>query len=308
LTARTPNIFVVGAGPVATCLAGALRLAGQPVLGLWDRTPARARMAGATAGVAAYSTAPPDLLLDADVVILAVKDDAIAQVARTLVASGLVNRHHILVHCSGVVSAEEALSAVAGEVGGIATMHPLRAIPDGRIAMRAMRGTVFGVEGDEAGRARAIALVNAMGGQVLELTSSRMAAYHAAAAMASNFVVVLLDMAAELLGQAGVEPASAVAALVPLARGALDNVAEHGLAGALTGPIKRGDAGTVGRHLEALADATEIASIYRQLGRRAADLAERAGVAAADLGEVRRRLAEASASASAASPRAQAAT
>ena len=63
MTARNPTTFVVGAGPVATALAGALRLAGVPVLGLWARKPAAARAAGASAGVAAFSSAPPDILL-----------------------------------------------------------------------------------------------------------------------------------------------------------------------------------------------------------------------------------------------------
>src|SRR5690606_26723876 len=110
---------------------------------LWARTPAGARAAGAVAGVAAYSAAPPDLLLEADVVLLAVSDEAIGEVARTLVATGLVNVHHTLIHCSGAISAAEALAPVAGKIGGVAMMHPLRAIPDGRAAMRALKGTVF---------------------------------------------------------------------------------------------------------------------------------------------------------------------
>ena len=61
MTARNPTTFIVGAGPVATALAGALRLGGVPVLGLWGRTPAAARAAGAAAGVAAFSSAPPDI-------------------------------------------------------------------------------------------------------------------------------------------------------------------------------------------------------------------------------------------------------
>src|SRR5690606_34361034 len=85
VTKRNPNTFIVGAGPVATALAGAMRLGGIPVLGLWARTPQAARSAGAIAGVASYSTAPPDLMLEADVVVLAVRDDAIAEVATMLV-------------------------------------------------------------------------------------------------------------------------------------------------------------------------------------------------------------------------------
>jgi predicted short-subunit dehydrogenase-like oxidoreductase (DUF2520 family) len=273
VTSRTPNVFVVGAGPVATALAGALRLGGVPVLGLWARTPARARAAGAVAGVAAYSAAPPDLLLDADVVLLAVRDGAIADVARTLVATGLVNVHHTLIHCSGVTSAAEALAPVSGQVGGMAMMHPLRAIADGRAAMRTMKGTVFGVEGDDRGRRDALLLVAALGGRALELGGVHVSAYHAAAAMASNYTVVLLAAAADLLGDVGIGREQAMEALVPLVEGTLTNVRERGPEAALTGPIRRGDKATVERHLAALEGRPDLAALYRTLGRRAVALA-----------------------------------
>lgn len=276
MTARTPNVFVVGAGPVATALAGALRLGGVPVLGLWARTPARARAAGAVAGVAAYSAAPPDLLLEADVVVLAVRDDSITDVARMLVATGLVNRHHTLIHCSGAVSAAEALATVAGEVGGMAMMHPLRAIPDGRAAMRSMKGSMFGIEGDERGRKDAQALVAAMGAKSLELGGVEVAAYHAAAAIASNYLVVLLAAASELLTEVGIAPEQASEALSALAEGTLANLRERGPDAALTGPIRRGDRATVERHLAALSARPDVAQLYRALGRRAVALARRA--------------------------------
>lgn len=279
MTARTPNVFMVGAGPVATGLAGALRLGGVPVLGLWARNPARARAAGAVAGVAAFSAAPPDLLLEADVVVLAVRDEAIPDVARMLVTTGLVNKHHALLHCSGVMAADEALAPVLGQVGGVAMMHPLRAIPDGRAAMRTMKGTVFGVEGDERGRRDALALIAAMGARALELGAmggSDVAAYHAAAAIASNYIVVLLAEAADLLVEVGIPRDQAVQALVPLAEGTLANVREHGTEAGLTGPIRRGDRQTVERHQAALAGHPDLAALYRALGRRAVALARRA--------------------------------
>src|SRR5213075_2104780 len=88
VTAANPTTFVIGAGPVATALAGALRLGGVPVLGLWARRSAQARAAGASAGVAAFSSAPPDLLLETQVVILAVRDRMIGEVAAMLAGTG----------------------------------------------------------------------------------------------------------------------------------------------------------------------------------------------------------------------------
>lgn len=275
MTARNPTTIVIGAGPVATALAGAMRLGGVPVLGLWARRAAPARHAGSVAGVAAYSSAPPDVLLEAEVVILAVRDGVIGEVAEMLVGTGLVNKRHILLHCAGAASAEELLGKIAPKVGGIGTLHPLSAIADPKLAMRALKGTVFGVEGDAHGRAAAATLVHAIGGIVLELDSSQMAAYHTAAALASNYVVATIDAAAQVLSSANIAPDAAARALVPLAEGALRNVAQRGTTAGLTGPIRRGDAPTVQRHLEALRDKPDVAEIYRALARRAVEIAMR---------------------------------
>jgi predicted short-subunit dehydrogenase-like oxidoreductase (DUF2520 family) len=275
VTARNPTTFIAGAGPVATALAGALRLGGVPVLGLWARRAAPARAAGSTAGVAAFSSAPPDLLLETEVVILAVRDQAVTEVAQMLLGTGLINKRHVLLHCAGAAPAKELLGPVAGQVAGIATLHPLSAIADGKLAMRALRGTVFGVEGDEVGRATAAKLVGAMSGVVLALDSSQMAAYHAAAALASNYLVAVIDAAAAVLSSAGVAADRAAQALVPLAEGALRNIAAHGTTGGLTGPVRRGDVATVTRHLEAMRDRPDLAEIYRVLARRAVEIAAR---------------------------------
>ena len=275
MTARNPTTFIVGAGPVATALAGALRLGGVPVLGLWARRAAPARLAGSVAGVAAFSSAPPDLLLETEVVILAVRDQVITEVAQMLLGTGLINTRHVLLHCAGAASARELLGPVADRVAGIGTLHPLSAIADGKISMRALKGTVFGVEGDDAGRTTAGKLVAAISGIVLPLDGTQMASYHAAAALASNYLVAAIDAAAAVLASTGVAPDKAAQALIPLAEGALRNIAAHGTTGGLTGPVRRGDLATVTRHLEAIRDRPELAEIYRVLARRAVEIASR---------------------------------
>lgn len=282
MTTRSPNTFVVGAGQVAIALAGTLRQAGFPVLGLWARDPAAARQAAALAGVAGFSPAPPDLLLEAEVVVVAVKDDAVGEVATRLCNTGLVGERHVLLHCSGSTSAATAFAPVLGKVGGVGTLHPLRAIAQAKDLLRtkgALRGTVFGIEGDARGLAAATHLAAALGGTALPVEGATMARYHAAAAIASNFAVAVLDAAVSLLAEAGVDRAAALAALVPLTQGAIANAGAHGIEGGLTGPIRRGDAGTVQRHLEAVAHDGELAQLYRVLGRRTLALA-RAGLPA----------------------------
>ena len=281
MSTRSPNTFVVGAGPVATALASAWRRGGVPVLGVWARRATAARAAAATAGVAAFSSAPPDLILNADVIVLAVRDDAIAAVAQMLVGTGLVTRHHVLLHCAGALAAEDVFAGVRDAVGGVGTLHPLRAIVDGKVASTELRGAYFGVEGDERGRVAATALVHALGALPIELDRSQMAGYHTAAAMASNYVVALIDLAAQILvagaprtGDASHAEAhdAAVRALVPLAQGALANVAAHGTAAGLTGPVRRGDVATVERHLAVVDQQPSWSMAYRTLAQQAVTL------------------------------------
>ena len=282
MSTRSPNTFVVGAGPVATALASAWRRGGVPVLGVWARRASAARAAAATAGVAAFSSAPPDLILNADVIVLAVRDDAIAAVAQMLVGTGLVTRHHVLLHCAGALAAEDVFATVRDSVGGVGTLHPLRAIVDGKVAATELRGAYFGVEGDERGRVAATALVSALGALPIELDRSQMAGYHTAAAMASNYVVALIDLAAQILvagapGSGGASSAeahdAAVRALVPLAQGALANVVAHGTVAGLTGPVRRGDVATVQRHLAVVDQQPTWSTAYRTLAQHAVTLA-----------------------------------
>jgi predicted short-subunit dehydrogenase-like oxidoreductase (DUF2520 family) len=139
---------------------------------------------------------------------------------------------------------------------------------------------VFGVEGDARGRVAAQFLATKLGGTPLALDGAAMVRYHAAAAIASNYVVALLDAAVGLLQSAGVDEQAALGALVPLAQSAVANVGDKGLAQGLTGPIRRGDSGTVARHLAALASDPALSELYRVLGRRALGLAQAAGAAA----------------------------
>jgi predicted short-subunit dehydrogenase-like oxidoreductase (DUF2520 family) len=234
-------------------------------------------------------------LLESEVVIVAVRDDAIGDVARMLLGTGLVSRKHVLLHCSGAISAEAAFAACENRVGGMGILHPLRAIPDGKAAMNTLKDTVFGVQGDAEGLRAATDLCTAMGGRPLRLSGEQMASYHAAAAMASNYTVVLLDVAARLLADSGIDHADGVAALTALAEGTLANVRERGLPGALTGPVRRGDSETVRRHLEAL-KGKEALEMYRELGRWAVGMARQCGDASSsDLDRIEELLGGASA-------------
>jgi predicted short-subunit dehydrogenase-like oxidoreductase (DUF2520 family) len=134
-------------------------------------------------------------------------------------------------------------------------------------------------------------LVKKIGAHHFEIPTEMKSLYHAAAVMASGGVTALVSISLEMLARCGLSEAQARRVLLPLVEGTVANIHAVGPARALTGPVRRGDAGTVTRNLHALAavDAS-WREIYRQLAARGLVLAERAGLDRAALAELRRRL------------------
>jgi predicted short-subunit dehydrogenase-like oxidoreductase (DUF2520 family) len=154
------------------------------------------------------------------------------------------------------------------------------------------RGVSFALEGDEAAVAVARRLVRDLGGRPLRLSGSAKPLYHAACIMASNYPVVLWRAAAGLLNSAGIKGRDALRVIAPLAEGTLRSVKELDPERALTGPILRGDAGTVRAHLEALGRlAPEHLPVYRELGLAALETARKRGLNAGRVRAIRALLA-----------------
>jgi predicted short-subunit dehydrogenase-like oxidoreductase (DUF2520 family) len=235
------SIAVVGAGRLGTALTAALRAAGLPVTGPLGRRP---DLAGAT------------------LVLLCVPDGEIAAAAATVAAGPLVG------HCSGATT----LDPLAGHEAF--SLHPLMTVPAGS-PPEAFRGAAAAVDGSTP-RALAAAgeLARRLGMRPMRVAPEDRAAYHAAASIASNFLVTLEAAAERLAGTAGVDRA----ALAPLVRAAVDTWAELGPERALTGPIARGDEGTVARQREAVLERTpELAPLFDALVEATRTLA-RSGV------------------------------
>ena len=218
----------------------------------------------------------PPWLPDVGVVLLAVRDDALGPLVESLARSGAVGRGHVVLHLSGALScAVLAPLAAAGAATG--SMHPLMTVSrEPARAAKHFRGAAFVLEGELGAVAAADALVRRLGGVPLTIAPEAKPLYHAGAVFASNYVVTMLAVALRLLEGAGLAREAALAALMPLARTTLDNIAEAGPAGALTGPIARGDAATLRRHLSALQH--QDAALYRAVARETLRVAREAGL------------------------------
>jgi predicted short-subunit dehydrogenase-like oxidoreductase (DUF2520 family) len=269
---RASNIGIAGTGRVAQALGRALREAGEPVTCLAGRDAERTRAAADFIGVEAIGL---DVLPGrAERILIAVSDGAILEVASLLAAAGVCPC--AVLHTSGALG-EEALAPLARLGAACGTLHPLQTIANAELGVDALRGVAYAVSGTGEALEWAISIAECLGGTVLPIRPEARARYHAAAALASNAVVALLDAAMLLLGEAGVDdPATQLHALAPLARAAVDSVFTRGPAAALTGPVERGDAETVARHLAALAGPQR--ELYRAVSLAALDLARRKGL------------------------------
>jgi predicted short-subunit dehydrogenase-like oxidoreductase (DUF2520 family) len=275
----TPSVFIVGAGVVGTALAVTLDRAGVPVTGLHGRQVEPTDAAQASSGVVGIgrigrivrSTGEiPQTLSESDAVIISVRDDRVPEVAARLVSEGRLRPGQVLLHTSGANPARSILAAAAPHVRAVGTLHPLVSFADARVAdiEEGLHRIAFGIEGDEPARALASRLVGALGARAVILEAESLALYHAGAVIASNYVVAMADTARSLLVKAGVPAEQALPVLIPLLASVVQNLAQVGLPGALTGPVERGDVTVVERHLETLGvRAPEVVELYRLVGR-----------------------------------------
>ena len=273
-----PGVGIVGAGAAGTALGVALSRGGWPVLAVASRDAGRrARFMSLVPGARAFAE-PGPLLDEVDVIVLAVPDDAIAPLAAGLRMYG----GQAMVHTSGALDADvlEPARAAGTQVG---SFHPLVAFADVELAVAALRGATVAVEGDDDLMPLLAEMAATIGANAVRLESGTKAAYHAAAMLAAGGFVALLEAIARLGSAAGLDEAGSLAVYGRLAEQTLANARALGVAAALTGPVVRGDAGTVGRHLEALARlAPDVLPLYRALAEREIAIAESRGVLAPD--------------------------
>jgi predicted short-subunit dehydrogenase-like oxidoreductase (DUF2520 family) len=267
-TEPSPAVFIMGAGVVGTALAARLVRASVAVTGLHGRQRDLSDAARAISGVVASTGEIPAIMSQSDVIIISVRDERVPEVAERLAKEGKLRSNQIVLHTSGANPARQILAAAVPHVRAVGTLHPLVSFADPRVAVEGLKEVAFGIEGDDPARAMAKRIVRALGARAVFLEADNLALYHAGAVMASNYVVALADTAQTLLIKAGVPPEQALPALIPLLTSVVQNLAQLGLPGALTGPVERGDVASVEKHLESLSTrAPELVELYRLVGR-----------------------------------------
>ncbi len=275
---KLPSISILGPGKVGTAIGVLAVRAGLSVVAVGGRDQAATVRAAEAMGGDARAATLAEAAGAGELVLLCVSDDAIEAVCDELAAAGAFKRGTIVAHCSGALGSG-VLRAAADKCGcAVASFHPLQTFPTVQAAIERFAGVYCFCEGDGRATAALADLATAIGARPVMLLSEGKALYHAAAVTACNYVATLMDAAVEMCERAGIARADGQAALGVLLTSTAKNVAAMGPADALTGPIARGDAGTVQRNLAALADCpADLQKLYRAAGLRTVTLALRKG-------------------------------
>lgn len=234
-----------------------------------------------------YRVGMPALPEGTTILIIAVPDRALAEVAHDLAMAGPAPRGCVALHVSGALSAD--VLAPLHEAGyAVGSLHPLQPLADPWDGVRRLVGACYAVAGEPTALAAARRLARALQGIDFVVVNRDRPVYHAAAVFASNYVVALAHTAIELFERAGVPADAAPAAVSSLMHGALDNLEHLGVTSSLTGPIARGDIDTLRMHLARLS--AEDRELYCALGRRTLAIARSAGLAGERADEIERLL------------------
>ena len=263
------GIGVIGAGRVGAVLGAALRAEGHALTGAYAVSDqSRRRAAELLPRVPLLDV--PALVERSEMLLLAVPDDQLGPLAAGIAATGMVPGGQLVMHTSGRYGTE-VLAPLAAAGCATLAIHPAMTFTGTRADLARLVGCPMGVTAAAEVLPIAAALVVELGGEAVMLAEGDRPLYHAALAHAANHLVVLVDQAREALRRLGIEDPGAY--LRPLLDAALDESLRHG-AKALTGPVVRGDAGTVAAHLEALDDLDgtgapgergDVADTYRAL-------------------------------------------
>ncbi|MFC2042431.1 Rossmann-like and DUF2520 domain-containing protein [Chloroflexota bacterium] len=258
------KIGFIGAGTVGTALAILLSRKGYPVVAVSSRSYSSAENLAKQFKGCAVSNSSQEIADTAELVFITTPDDVIS----TVVSEIKWHPGQRIVHCSGAASTD--ILAPARQAGAhVGSIHPLQTFAGVEQAIANIPGSTFAIEAEEPFLSMLKNIAVSMDGEYIELKGSDKVLYHAAAVIACNYLVTLVKLATDLWQTFSIPPEQATKALLPLIQGTLNNINTIGIPQCLTGPIARGDTGTIKKHLDALEKFTPaVLPTYKELGRQ----------------------------------------
>lgn len=274
---KTKVVSIIGAGVVGSAVGRLLRERGYAIGGVVARGLAKAEKAAGFIGEGVPGTDPVKGAEGADWVFITTPDKAIRATCEFIASGGGFKKGALAVHMSGALSSGALVSARSSGAR-VVSLHPIQSLASAEQAVTNLPGSYFSIEGDPEAMAEGREIVEALGGLLVVIPSEEKALYHAGAAVASNYLVAVVDFAVTIFESLGMERDAAVKAVIPLIRGTVNNIERVGVPDALTGPIARGDVGTVEGHVEALRKRMpEMLGLYGELGRHTVKVGLRKG-------------------------------
>lgn len=273
------KINIVGAGRVGQTIGRLLADTKALEIGsVYNRTKLNSHNSVAFIG----EGTPIDSLSDmgqADLYMVTTSDNALNEICHRMFESHDFKKGSVVFHCSGVAP---SLVFERAKVQGcyVASVHPVKSFAEPSLAITNFNGTFCGVEGDEEALHLLEECFQTIGGKVFRINTDKKAMYHAATVMACNNLVALMEASTSMYIDAGLDRSQALKVMEPIVRGTITNVFALGAVPALTGPIARGDGGTIKKHIDALAsDDGMLKGVYCSLGKWALELSRKQGCA-----------------------------
>jgi predicted short-subunit dehydrogenase-like oxidoreductase (DUF2520 family) len=258
---------IVGCGRLGTNLGVQLQAAGHTVTGLSARHIESIQVSNQFINAKFIDTCPWKVTSMADAVFITTPDDAIEQTCQKLIDNNGLRQNGIIYHCSGSLSSN-VLSAAINNGHAVGSFHPLQSFPVKNLSSNPFENIYISVEGSKEAIEQGKLFAKDLNAKYTEISTEGKTLYHAAAVAASNYLVTLLQLARQLNIQAGIPDDIALTVLQPLIQGTLNNIHNHGVTNALTGPIARGDLHTIQNHLFCMTkELPDFVNLYKMLGQ-----------------------------------------
>jgi predicted short-subunit dehydrogenase-like oxidoreductase (DUF2520 family) len=273
---RPLNKFaIIGTGMVGTAIGFLLKKAGYNVAVICDKSSAALQRALPYTG-GNICRKPSETLQQADYILITTPDDFISSACKEIAASPLI-KGKMVFHMSGG-GGLDLLESAKKAGASVASIHPLQSFSSIEQAIKNIPGSYFGVTADKKASAHAKNIIHKLGGIPIVISNNQKSLYHAAACFASNYLVSLMNIVESIYQSIGIQGKDAKKAYLPLVYGSLKNIEKSGTVFSLTGPIARGDYGTIEKHLSAIhKKLPQYASLYSTLGLVTVEIARQKG-------------------------------
>ncbi len=269
------SFAIIGAGMVGTAIGALLKKAGNNIICVCDKSPASLKRAAKYIKADAFKKSL-DKVGRADCLIITTPDDAISSACRDISVLPDIKGKFVF-HMSGA-GGLNLLDTAAKAGAFVGSIHPLQSFSSIENALSNIPQSYFGITANGKARSTAKNIVADLNGISLFISDKQKPLYHAAACFASNYLVALLHAVESLYQATGIKEKQARQAYLPLVYGTLKNIQRSGPVHALTGPIARGDMGTIKKHMETIqTNAPLFAPLYSALGMITTKLARQKG-------------------------------